>query len=229
MEDMSAVQIHLSSYEVWTFFENNEERLGKEMVCIAENKDTGYSVFLEEKSGIPFFKIFRDEEFEYGEAATCAFDCREVAQKLYRKYLFPITVQEDKYWQDIPQYEDDDDMPPSDDMDEDELIQALDDIVYERDDELCLAAQDFLSTLLNVMPGEVELLLKNEDIFTEFIDAVCEMLAERFKISVYRPQWIPDGDVQNFVEYPYLAVDDETTIAGVPSDFGDFNYIGAEG
>lgn len=230
MSDMNGVQIHLNVYDVWQFFESNIERLGKEMVCIAENTDTGYSVYLEEKSGIPFFKVFRGELFEYGEAATCGLECREVSKKLYRKYLFPVTVVEEQKWDEIPPEPSDDDLPPGQDPDDEEAqIEILDDIVYERDDELHLAAQDFLSTLLNVTPDEVEL-MTYEGFCDDFIKKVGKMLAEEESISIYHPTWTPDGetDIQYFVEYPYLSIDDESTIAGRPSDFGTFDFTGSE-
>lgn len=209
------VKIHLSAYDVWQFFESNIERLGKEMVCIAENVNTGYSVYLEEKSGIPFFKVFRDEEFEYGEAATCALECREIATKVYRKYLFPVTVMSD-YGDDLP-------AEPAP-LDEEDQIEMLDDIIYERDDELHLAAMDFMSTLLNVTPDEVEQ-LTYEGFCDDFIRKIGKMLAEEESISIYHPTWTPDETgVQFFNEYPYLDIDDENTIAGRLSDFGDFDF-----
>lgn len=226
MSDANGVKIHLSAYDVWPFFEENKERPGKEMVCIAENTETEYSVYLEEKSGIPFFKVFREEAFEYGEAATCALECREIAKKLYRKYLFPITVVEDQKPDKADKQQDDMDGDFSDGSipDEEEQIEILDDIVYERDDELHLAVADFMSTLLNVRPDEVEQ-VTYEGFCEDFMKKIGLMLAEEESISIYHPTWVPDETgVQFFTEYPYLDIDDENTIAGRPSDFGNFDF-----
>lgn len=230
MSDLVGVRIHLDAYDVWQFFEENVERLGKEMVCIAENVDTGYNICLEEKSGIPFFKVFRDEEFEYGEAATCGLECREVTKKLYWKYLFPITVVEDRFC-DFPQNAPESDDYPFDKDPEDpeEQIQILDDIVYERDDELNMASMDFLATLLNVTPDEVEL-MTYEGFCADFVKKVGEMLAEECNISIYHPVWMPADETgyQHYNEYPYLDIDGEGVVVGEPSDFGDFDFTGIE-
>ena len=40
------VQIHVPADKVWEFFQENKKRLKEEMVAIAENEDTEYTVCL---------------------------------------------------------------------------------------------------------------------------------------------------------------------------------------
>ena len=44
------VHIYVAANTVWAFFQSHKDRLSKEMVVIAENKDTEYAVYLDRKS-----------------------------------------------------------------------------------------------------------------------------------------------------------------------------------
>ena len=64
------VQIHVPADKVWEFFQENKKRLKEEMVAIAENEDTEYTVYLTDEEGYPLFVVCQgDEDAEYEEAA----------------------------------------------------------------------------------------------------------------------------------------------------------------
>ena len=49
------VHIYVAANTVWAFFQSHKDRLSKEMVVIAENKDTEYAVYLTEDNALPLF------------------------------------------------------------------------------------------------------------------------------------------------------------------------------
>ena len=62
------VQIHVPADKVWEFFQENKKRLKEEMVAIAENEDTEYTVYLTDEEGYPLFVVCQgDEDAEYDE------------------------------------------------------------------------------------------------------------------------------------------------------------------
>ena len=136
------VNIHVPADEVWSFFQKNKDRLEKEMVAIAENDDTDYAVYLTEDYGYPTFFVCKgDAEPEYEEGAISADDCLKTARKCYSQYLFPVSVCSQKSFQE------------DDDNDENEIednSQEIQDIMYEREDELRMALCDFLQVVLLV-------------------------------------------------------------------------------
>lgn len=203
------VNIHLKPTQVWPFFEENKARLAQEMVAIAENEDTEYSVYLTEENDCPLLSVYKEDKKLYEEPAVSEKDCETTAKQIYLKYLFPVVIN-------TPQYSFDDDNSPEEDedrlefySDEDEL-QNCEDAIYEREDELVFAMQDFLEVLLNCKNQEQIAELYGEDIVENLLDEFCQFLADEYLISVYRPTWVDDEHgTENFVEYPYLDVDDE--------------------
>ena len=72
------------------FFQSHKDRLSKEMVVIAENKDTEYAVYLTEDNALPLFSVCKgDAKPEYEECVLTETGCNEAAKRLYAQYLFP--------------------------------------------------------------------------------------------------------------------------------------------
>lgn len=196
------VNIHLKPSEVWPFFVANKARLGKEMVAIAENEETEYSVYLTEDKGSPQLSVYKQNSKQYEEPAISELDCADTAKRIYLKYLFPVVIS-------TPDYDgnDDDEVP---DLTPDEEIQNCEDTIYEREDELVFAMQDFLAVLLSCKDPTQVSELYGEEIIDELLETFCRLLADEYMISVYRPSWVKESDgSESFVEYPYLDVDDE--------------------
>ena len=51
------VKIYVEPDDTWDFFDDNLYRLKEEMVLIAENEETEYSVFITENNGNPLFSV----------------------------------------------------------------------------------------------------------------------------------------------------------------------------
>lgn len=201
------VNIHLKPTEVWPFFAENKARLKNEMVAIAENEETCYSVYLTEENGCPLLSVYKEDTKLYEEGAVSAADSESTTKQIYLKYLFPVVVHEPKYnFQSDPE-EDEEEITAEMEM------QMMEDEIYEREDALMFAMQDFLEVVLNCnTPSQVKELY-GEDLVDELLDSFCRLLAEEYLISVYRPTFVTDEETgeESYVEYPYLDVDDEGT------------------
>ena len=181
------------------------------MVEIAENYETSHFVFLTEKDGYPLISVYKnsddsDDKKLYEEPCASADDCENTTKQIYLRYLFPVVVSASKY-----DFDDDNSVGNGDSgLSQDEEIQDCEDIIYEREDELILAMQDFLEILLNCKNASQVTEIYGDEIVDRLLDSMCRTLAEEHHISVYRPMWVEDEDgTENFVEYPYLGVDDE--------------------
>ena len=179
------VNVYIPADEVWSFFQKNKDRLEKEMVVIAENDDTDYAVYLTEDYGYPTFFVCKgDAEPEYEEGAISEDDCLKTARKCYSQYLFPVTVCSRKSFQ-----EDDD----NDENETEDNTQDIQDIMYEREDELRMALCDFLQVVLldDEENPDVESTYGSAMI-DEILDHFLEYLGFEHSLPVYRPMFVAD-------------------------------------
>ena len=89
--------IYVAANTVWAFFQSHKDRLSKEMVVIAENKDTEYAVYLTEDNALPLFSVCKgDAKPEYEECVLTETGCNEAAKRLYAQYLFPVMIVDGK-------------------------------------------------------------------------------------------------------------------------------------
>lgn len=200
------VNIHLKPTEVWPFFAENKARLENEMVAIAENEETSHSVYLTEENGCPLLSVYKDDTKLYEEGAVSAADSESTTKQIYLKYLFPVIVHEPKY-----NFQSDLDEEDDEELTAEMELQMMEDEIYEREDALMFAMQDFLEVVLNCnTPSQIKELY-GEDLVDELLDSFCRLLAEEHLISVYRPTFVTDEETgeESYVEYPYLDVDDE--------------------
>lgn len=200
------VNIHLKPTEVWPFFAENKARLENEMVAIAENEETSHSVYLTEENGCPLLSVYKDDTKLYEEGAVSAADSESTTKQIYLKYLFPVVVHEPKY-----NFQSDLDEEDDEELTAEMELQMMEDEIYEREDALMFAMQDFLEVVLNCnTPSQIKELY-GEDLVDELLDSFCRLLAEEHLISVYRPTFVTDEETgeESYVEYPYLDVDDE--------------------
>lgn len=190
------VDVHIPANEVWSFFQKNKDRLTEEMVAIAENTDTEYAVYLTEDYGYPTFFVCKgDLPPEYEEGAINPKDCEQTAKKCYAQYLYPVQVNSEKSY------------PfPIEDEDEDSTKHDMEDIVYEREDELRLALCDFLQVVLMDLEDGVDIeSYYGPGIIDEILDYFLEYLGFEQRLPVYRPMFITDDETgeEVYTEYPY--------------------------
>lgn len=200
------VNIHLKPTEVWPFFVENKARLENEMVAIAENEETKHSVYLTEENGCPLLSVYKEDTKLYEEGAVSAADSESTTKQIYLKYLFPVVVHEPKY-----NFQSDLDEEDDEELTAEMELQMMEDEIYEREDALMFAMQDFLEVVLNCnTPSQIKELY-GEDLVDELLDSFCRLLAEEHLISVYRPTFVTDEETgeESYVKYPYLDVDDE--------------------
>ncbi len=190
------VKIYIPAADVWSFFENNEKRLSEEMVIIAENAETEYTVYLTEENGYPLFVVCQgDNDAEYDEGAISPKDCEDTAQRCFLRYLYPVTVTSAKYTAPFDE----------DDFDEEFTKQELEDAMYEREDELALAMGDFLQVALQEGVDGTDLVdTYGLELVNDVLEHTLQYIAESYELPIYRPTLIVnDLGEEEYVEYPY--------------------------
>lgn len=189
---------YVEPHDVWEFFLSNEERLSNELVVIAEDESRDIEVCMTEDGSFPMFIVLDGSEVQ----DKCWGLNKESTENALKEIYDKISTDEDV----SNEY-----VEPNDEV---EIFRGdYEDKIYEREDELYLAAADFLSVVLcsedfycksahNHLDDDG---LKNEEFINEFVDYVCEYLRKDHGISVYRPTIIEfDGsEVVSFEDYPY--------------------------
>lgn len=197
------VQVHVPADAVWEFFQTNRKRLNDEMVLIAENTDTEYAVYLTAENDLPVLAAAKgDGKTEYKETCVSSEDCTMVVRKFFTRYLLPVVITSDKY---IP-----DNTSNGNKVDEAETWMDVEDVIYERDDELRLALADFLGIVLKIRDeDEVDVTgLYDVDIIDEILDEFLKMLADEYDFEIYRPMMVTSNDgYEVFTEFPYNEYD----------------------
>lgn len=187
------VKVHIPADEVWSFFQKNKDRCSGEMIAIAENTDTEYVVYLTEEDGYPLFSVCKgDDEPEYEEGAISVQDCTDTAKHCYMRYLLPVVVGNDE----------------TAILEEDEELarQDIEDIMYEREDELRLALCEFLQVVLQEGKDGVDVMdIYGTAMVDEALDDILEYIATELRLDVYRPTIITDAEsgCEIYTEYPY--------------------------
>lgn len=198
------VHIHIPADAVWGFFQESRKRLNKEMVLIAENTDTEYAVYLTEENDLPVLAVAKgDEKTEYKEHCVSEGDCTTVAKKFYTRYLFPVMITDGKY---IPE-----DVPDETEEDGDETWMDMEDTMYERNDELCLAMADFLAIALQEGDNDGTNILEayGYEAVDEILDGFLKELSDNYGFHIYRPMIVTEKEsgCEVFTEFPYDEYD----------------------
>lgn len=198
------VHIHIPADAVWGFFQESRKRLNKEMVLIAENTDTEYAVYLTEENDLPVLAVAKgDEKTEYKEHCVSEDDCTTVAKKFYTRYLFPVMITDGKY---IPE-----DVPDETEEDGDETWMDMEDTMYERNDELCLAMADFLAIALQEGDNDGTNILEayGYEAVDEILDGFLKELSDNYGFHIYRPMIVTEKEsgCEVFTEFPYDEYD----------------------
>lgn len=203
------VDIHVAADEVWSFFQANKDRLSKEMVAIAENEDTEYAIYLTEDFGYPTFFVCKGEnDPEYEEGAINERDCMITARKCYSQYLFPVIINSKKS---CPEQFDED-------WNYNLTLYDMEDMIYEREDELRLALCDFLQVVLQECGDCTDIELSyGPGTIDEILNYFLEYLGFEQRFPVYRPMFITDEETgcEIYTEFPYdieASYEDDGTI-----------------
>lgn len=201
-----AFEIGLKPNQVWDFYNKNLARLADEMVSIARNDQTGYEIFLTEEESVPMISVYKDDKMVYEEGAVSASDTERTVREIYQKYLLPmvVVVSKDKTPKEETPVEEDGEEPFDDEM----TRMDQEDQIYEREDAIYLAFQDFLQVLAED-DYSIQDTFPDDAKVNEIIDHILEFLAIDYGLRIRRPMFIVDTDtgVEDFSEYPYEEYD----------------------
>lgn len=193
------VKIYIPSDKVWPFFTENKDRLSEEMVVIAENTSTEYAVYLTEDDGYPLFEVCKgNSDSEYEEGAINSRDCEETVKRCCLRYLFPVVVTADKTTEELVEQDDTCDL-------KDLTEQEMEDIIYDREDELMLAMGDFLQIALQDCEDGTEIIDSyGIELVGEILEDVLKCIAQQYGFPVYRPTFLTDElGKEIYTEFPY--------------------------
>lgn len=189
-------KIYVPPKEVAKFCRENKERLTKEMVLIAENTATKYGLYLTIDHDFYVLSVAKgDNAAEYREVCGDEKTSGSIAQKLIARYLVPLTVIDGSAV--VP-----DGIDGTDKVDEGDM----DDLIYERDDELQLAMGDLLSVVLQEGRDATDIEeLYGLELIDEILDDFLTYLTDIQGFKIYRPSIVTDDDTGDtvFTEFPY--------------------------
>ncbi len=198
--DSENVKIYLPADKLWNFYIENREQCKNKMILIAENTETEYAVYVTEENDMLTVSVCKGStDPEYEEYIVNRDDCMATARKLFYRYLFPVTIVDEKAIasdESLNENTKDDDCFSKQDM-EDEI--------YAREDELRLALADFLEAVLQDYRNGTDLLDSyGEDFAEDVLDHFLGYLATEHGVDVYRPMFVfdEDNDSETFIEYP---------------------------
>lgn len=169
------LDIKVSPDEIWEFFQVNKDRLSNEMYLIAEDDLDCIEVYVAAEKGLPYFTVEVDGDITFKEPTVSELD----AVKTYQKILKGIG-QSSKESRNKGS-EDEFDLP----FEESDI-----DIAIERNDEIHMAAYDYLSILLQEDPEAFGFDLDEIETFTLTIE---KMLLDNFAILVEHPKMNEEG------------------------------------
>lgn len=197
-----AFEIGLRPNQVWEFYQKNAARLTEEMVSIAKNDI--YEIFLTECEGVPLVSVYKNDKMEYEEGAVSASDAEKTVREIYQKYLLPLTV----VVTDNKVTSDKKDNRQPEEENEECTIGDQQDQIYEREDAIYMAFQDFLQVLTEDDYDLKDTFGDGSEV-DEIIDHIVEMLAVDHGLRIRRPMFINDFDtgLEVFCEYPYEEYD----------------------
>ncbi len=101
-----------------------------------------------------------------------------MSKKFYTRYLFPVVITDNKY---VPG-----DNPDGGKEESDETWMDIEDAMYERDDELCLAMADFLAIALQEGDNDGTNILEayGYEAVDEILDGFFERAFRRLRFSI---------------------------------------------
>lgn len=177
------IEYYLDPKDVWRYFQSHKKELEKTMVLLGENTDTGFSVFLTEDDGYPFFVVTDStKQSEDEEGAITPEECEKTVRLLYKYYIEPAVCT---------------------DIDDDEDYD-INDMIFEREDEMICAVDDLVTVFCGNDYSCFRSSHKTNSDMQEILDEICCLLADKHHMPVYRPTLFTDDNGEDcYVEYPY--------------------------
>lgn len=180
-------KIYIPTPKIWDYYYDNRFRLWNEEDMVARNDETGVVLTVSGDGRFPELTLYNkdDIDFEWKEVHTRE-ECNATAVALITQYVLPEPEKEEE------SSEKDEKMPEKKQVNEktdakDEVDDDLVDLIYEREDELRLAAGDFLMTVLYEKTADAISDEFGKDFIPKVVDDFLQYLRDKHEISVYRP------------------------------------------
>lgn len=182
------VEITVKPEDAWDFFKDQVKTLVHSYIPIAQ-ADGGVTILMGvEYSGMPNIIVMVEGDVVMEELATGKEDLADTLE-----YIYSVYASDRGYATGL-----------SDEPEFDE-----EDVIEDRERELDMA---FDALLEIVVEHQYDLMMTYEDVIEDLKDLVCERLARKYNLDIYRPMILVDEDGEEFFEeYPYsvMIYDDE--------------------
>lgn len=161
--------------DVWDYFSLADENFDSETE-IACNDLTGTDIYIVSDHGFLNVIVTISGDLEYEELIINKEDCEDVITRIFEEYL-------GDFW--------------NEDASEDEEIESM---IVNRELEIDAAVEDFLMTVLNKAPVDLDI---SPTVIEEIKEHFLEHIYRKHKLSPYRPMYIKYEDSEELEEHPY--------------------------
>lgn len=185
-DDEYGVSICVKSNNVWEYFQENTDKLGKFMMVVASNANNNCKIYLTSEDNKPAVFVYVDDKCVEEVVCSDESETSKEVSKVYYKYLTA------KNFNDAGEY-----------LDENEMDDLKDEIDM-REEELFIAFMDFLEV---VFEHNTDYIYDdgNLDEIQSMLDGTLKSIGVDHGLRIYRPKIITDGKSGEklFIEYPY--------------------------
>lgn len=223
------MKVYMHPSQVWSFANQNIAMLREKIVVLAESPSAGRSIDMTVEDSRLEIRTCQSREDSYetvdGEIVLNEMDCRIAIMRMLTRY-FGVTTSEwvEMLYADesdwalgyyvIPEYNGAEPDGQEPDAAEEDAVpptqQELEDLVYQREDDLEMAVCDFLMAVMELRNHEAVHQVFDAEVLFEILDDLLKVLSEKHEIKVWRPTFIGDestgADV--YIEYPYEVVEE---------------------
>ena len=181
--------ISLQPGAIWKYSREHREQLEESLVSIASSTDGSCEIFLTIEDDSTMIDVFRGEDMVYQEAIVSDEDAVATVRKIYAQFLPDVSYSGGYQGTGYTR-------------------QELEDDMYDREEELCSAMEDFLNVAVE---GFFDAYFgKDADVTQEIVDLVCKHLADEYGVSVRYPRFDYDkAGNETYVEFPYEDQEEE--------------------
>ena len=201
---MAGVKVYIATGKIWDHYWKNIAAMFNNEHLVAENKDTGVSLYLTRENALPNLIIYdKDNQPRIYREIHSREECNAAAVNMITMYLVGVIKEEKPKVISLPAPDTDGQNDPEPDKDEEE--QNILDTIYEREDELLKAVGDMLAVVLLEDDYTAVVEGYTEKFIGTVVDDLLQYLYDDHGISVYRPTLIEDedGGPDILAEYPY--------------------------
>lgn len=218
---MAGTKLYIATSKIWSHYFMNIDRLQDNEDCIAENKDTGYALYLTSNNIFPQLIVYAGDTPVLFRPIQNEDECNRRAMELIMTFIVDAKAdnkQESKKSDGVKENpkivelemkkagEDKKCSTSIEDVDdEDEEYQKIIDTIYEREDELTKAMGDLLAVILCEEDYTAVVEGYTEPFINECVDDFMQYLYDSHGISAYRPTIDVDEDTgcEVLKEFPY--------------------------